>query len=197
VDLTGDADSARTRLVETLQQIDAGGGTGWPDHGSPFPGLRPFNTDQHRVFFGRRSEVAQLAEMLRSPAERADAALLLVIGPSGCGKSSLVRAGLVPSNPVDPHQTAHRQARTPPSAGRSLTDFERIPIPRRAPLLRRSSARWTGGLAASRRTRRDGVQGVVGVLDRAHAANVSSGKAPLMILRWRCLSLTRTPLPRR
>ena len=28
-------------------------GSGWPDDRSPFPGLRPFDTDQHRVFFGR------------------------------------------------------------------------------------------------------------------------------------------------
>ncbi|MGH3900266.1 MAG: hypothetical protein ACRDTA_18885, partial [Pseudonocardiaceae bacterium] len=35
-------------------------------------------------------------ELLRSPAERAEGAALLVVGPSGCGKSSLVRAGLLP-----------------------------------------------------------------------------------------------------
>ena len=41
-------------------------------------------------------EVEQLATLLRSPAERAEGAVLLVVGPSGCGKSSLVRAGLLP-----------------------------------------------------------------------------------------------------
>ena len=71
-------------------------GAGWPDDRSPFPGLRPFDTDQHRVFFGRTREVEQLATLLRSPAERAEGAVLLVVGPSGCGKSSLVRAGLLP-----------------------------------------------------------------------------------------------------
>ncbi|MGB8198478.1 MAG: hypothetical protein WCF33_02080 [Pseudonocardiaceae bacterium] len=42
-----------------------------------------------------RREVRQLAELLRSPAEQAKSAALLVVGPSGCGKSSLVRAGLL------------------------------------------------------------------------------------------------------
>jgi energy-coupling factor transporter ATP-binding protein EcfA2 len=58
--------------------------------------LRPFEAEQHRVFFGRAEEVRKLAELLRSPAERAEGAALLVVGPSGCGKSSLVRAGLLP-----------------------------------------------------------------------------------------------------
>ena len=47
-------------------------------------------------------EVAQLTALLRSPAERADAGVLLVVGPSGCGKSSLVRAGLVPAMTAEP-----------------------------------------------------------------------------------------------
>lgn len=48
------------------------------------------------MFFGRTEETKELAELLRSPAEHAKGAVLLVVGPSGCGKSSLVRAGLVP-----------------------------------------------------------------------------------------------------
>jgi len=58
--------------------------------------LRPLDTDEHSVFFGRTREIDQLATRLRSPAERADPAVLLVVGPSGCGKSSLLRAGLLP-----------------------------------------------------------------------------------------------------
>lgn len=76
--------------------MDAAGGWGWPDGRSPFPGLHPFQLDQHRVFFGRNAEQKELTELLRSMAERADGAVLLVTGPSGCGKSSLVRAGLLP-----------------------------------------------------------------------------------------------------
>ena len=95
-DYTRDPAAARAALVEALRQVDAAGGLGWPDNRSPFPGLEPFDVDQHRAFFGRIAEIRQLADLLRSPAERAEGAVLLVVGPSGCGKSSLVRAGLVP-----------------------------------------------------------------------------------------------------
>ncbi|MGH4001496.1 MAG: toll/interleukin-1 receptor domain-containing protein, partial [Pseudonocardiaceae bacterium] len=94
-DLTQDPAAGRAALVEALRRIDAAGGLGWADDRSPFPGLRPFEVEDHRVFFGRRGEVEQLAGLLRSPAERAEKAVLLVVGPSGCGKSSLVRAGLL------------------------------------------------------------------------------------------------------
>ncbi|MGY1680833.1 nSTAND1 domain-containing NTPase [Geodermatophilus sp. SYSU D01176] len=96
VDATEDEDRARAGLAGALVRLDAAGGRGWPDDRSPFPGLRPFDVDQHRVFFGRERDVEQLAALLRSPAERADGSALLVVGPSGCGKSSLVRAGLLP-----------------------------------------------------------------------------------------------------
>jgi len=97
-DMARDAVAARARLVEALLRVDAAGGAGWPDDRSPFPGLRPLDTDEHSVFFGRAAEVEQLATLLRSPAERADPAVLLIVGPSGCGKSSLVRAGLLPGD---------------------------------------------------------------------------------------------------
>src|SRR3954452_11820347 len=96
VDMTVDAAGARARVAEALLQVDAAGGYGWSDDRSPFPGLRPLDTAEHSVFFGRAREIDQLATLLRSPAERADPAVLLVVGPSGCGKSSLVRAGLLP-----------------------------------------------------------------------------------------------------
>ena len=99
---TGDDPDARSRLVAELRLVDAGGGSGWPDDRSPFPGLRPFDADQHRVFFGRSRDVHRLTALLRSPAERVDAGVLLVVGPSGCGKSSLVRAGLVPAITAEP-----------------------------------------------------------------------------------------------
>jgi predicted chitinase len=58
---------------------------------SPYPGLRPFNSDEADIFFGRESHTDRLLEILQR--ER----FLAVIGPSGSGKSSLVRAGLLPS----------------------------------------------------------------------------------------------------
>jgi len=94
-DLTVDSTAGRAALGEELRRVDAAGGVGWPDDRSPFPGLRPLDVTDHQVFFGRNAEVEQLAGLLRSPAEHAEGAVLLVVGPSGCGKSSLVRAGLL------------------------------------------------------------------------------------------------------
>jgi len=91
-DYSADPAQARTALLDALRWADLG----WPQDRSPFPGLGPFQADQHRVFFGRTEEIGQLTELLRSPAEHAEGAVLLVVGPSGCGKSSLVRAGLAP-----------------------------------------------------------------------------------------------------
>src|SRR3712207_1787862 len=90
VDMTVDAAAARARVTEALLEVDAAGGFGWPDDRSPFPGLRPLDTDEHSVFFGRAREVDQLVALLRSPAEQAERAVLLVVGPSGCGKSSQI-----------------------------------------------------------------------------------------------------------
>jgi ABC-type glutathione transport system ATPase component len=57
----------------------------------PFPGLRPFETEESIFFFGRE---AQTAELLRRLSE---SRFLAVTGDSGCGKSSLVYAGLLPA----------------------------------------------------------------------------------------------------
>jgi TIR domain len=57
-DLASDALAARTALCAALRRLDAAGGWGWPDGRSPFPGLRRFDTELHRVFFGRSDEVA-------------------------------------------------------------------------------------------------------------------------------------------
>ncbi|CRZ16822.1 nSTAND1 domain-containing NTPase [Mycolicibacterium neworleansense] len=95
LDATRDPLEVRESLRSRLRVIDGGGGRGWPDGKSPYPGLRSFDLGEHLVFFGRVGEVTQLAQRLRSP-ERATASILAVVGPSGCGKSSLVRAGLLP-----------------------------------------------------------------------------------------------------
>ena len=58
---------------------------------NPFPGLRPFETDEYRLFFGREGQSDELiARLQRSH-------FLAVVGTSGSGKSSLVRAGLLPA----------------------------------------------------------------------------------------------------
>lgn len=92
VDMTREPDEVRPFLAGALRQL----GAVWPGDRSPFPGLLPFEADQHQVFFGRAEEIGQLAGMLRSPVGQAAGAAVLVVGPSGCGKSSLVRAGLLP-----------------------------------------------------------------------------------------------------
>ena len=57
---------------------------------APYPGLRPFESHESEIFFGREAHTDRLLEILQR--ER----FLAVIGPSGSGKSSLVRAGLLP-----------------------------------------------------------------------------------------------------
>lgn len=59
--------------------------------GNPFPGLRPFETDEYELFFGREGQ----SDALISRLQRAH--FLAVVGTSGSGKSSLVRAGLLPA----------------------------------------------------------------------------------------------------
>ncbi|HYT50110.1 MAG TPA: hypothetical protein VEL78_06945, partial [Pyrinomonadaceae bacterium] len=58
---------------------------------NPFPGLRPFETDENNLFFGRDGQSDELLERLRR------AHFLAVVGTSGSGKSSLIRAGLLPA----------------------------------------------------------------------------------------------------
>jgi energy-coupling factor transporter ATP-binding protein EcfA2 len=58
---------------------------------NPFPGLRPFETDEYRLFFGREGQSDELIKRL----ERTH--FLAIVGTSGSGKSSLVRAGLLPA----------------------------------------------------------------------------------------------------
>jgi energy-coupling factor transporter ATP-binding protein EcfA2 len=57
---------------------------------NPFPGLRPFDFHENRLFFGREDQSKELLDKLR--ANR----FVAVVGTSGSGKSSLVRAGLLP-----------------------------------------------------------------------------------------------------
>jgi energy-coupling factor transporter ATP-binding protein EcfA2 len=57
----------------------------------PYPGLRPFGTDEADRFFGRGRQVSDMLAKLEGRR------FMAVVGVSGCGKSSLVRAGLIPA----------------------------------------------------------------------------------------------------
>src|ERR1700675_4960954 len=58
---------------------------------NPYPGLRPFRTDEERLFFGREHQIDRMIDKLA--AHR----FLAVVGGSGSGKSSLVNCGLRPA----------------------------------------------------------------------------------------------------
>ncbi|MBK8814003.1 MAG: ATP-binding protein [Methylococcaceae bacterium] len=60
----------------------------------PYPGLRPFESWEGEIFFGREEHTNRLLDILQQQR------FLSVIGPSGSGKSSLVRAGLLPALPL-------------------------------------------------------------------------------------------------
>lgn len=58
--------------------------------GNPFVGLRPFESDESHLFFGRDQQSVELMQRLHHHG------FVGVLGSSGCGKSSLIRAGLIP-----------------------------------------------------------------------------------------------------
>lgn len=62
--------------------------TARPKH--PYPGLRPFETDEWSIFFGRERMIDEVIDRLAAHH------LVLIHGSSGSGKSSLVRAGVLP-----------------------------------------------------------------------------------------------------
>ncbi|HEX8189885.1 MAG TPA: ATP-binding protein, partial [Pyrinomonadaceae bacterium] len=76
--------------MSTREFTTLGGVAVPPRATNPFPGLRPFESDEYRLFFGREGQSDALLERL----ERSH--FLAVVGTSGSGKSSLVRAGLLP-----------------------------------------------------------------------------------------------------
>ncbi|WP_413755107.1 hypothetical protein [Streptomyces sp. MMBL 11-3] len=61
------------------------------DAESPYMGLRRFQPQDRRVFFGRDQLLADLVALVR------DHRVTVVVGASGSGKSSLLRAGLIPA----------------------------------------------------------------------------------------------------
>jgi WD40 repeat protein len=62
----------------------------WKNSNNPFVGLRPFESDEGLLFFGRQEQTTELLQRLHQYH------FVAVIGNSGSGKSSLIRAGLIP-----------------------------------------------------------------------------------------------------
>ncbi|NQE38553.1 caspase family protein [Microcoleus asticus] len=59
---------------------------------NPYRGLKPFEEEHARFFFGRQELIENLYARIAAP----DHSLTVVLGVSGSGKSSLVKAGLIP-----------------------------------------------------------------------------------------------------
>ena len=57
---------------------------------NPYPGLRPFNTDETKFYFGREDQTSIAIEKIKHNR------FLAIIGSSGSGKSSLINAGIIP-----------------------------------------------------------------------------------------------------
>lgn len=69
--------------ADTLVEIN-------PGTGNPFPGLRPYSTDESHLFFGREGQVDEILVNLSKNR------FVTVMGFSGSGKSSLMYCGLIP-----------------------------------------------------------------------------------------------------
>lgn len=58
---------------------------------NPFPGIRSYDINEDKYFFGRDSQIREVITKLKNTH------FLAIIGSSGCGKSSLIRAGMIPA----------------------------------------------------------------------------------------------------
>jgi WD40 repeat protein len=95
VDLRSGSDASRglEDLVNAIRGTPSGPDTPIEprEDVSPYRGLRVFEEEHARFFFGRAGDVQRLLERLRH------GRFIAVLGVSGSGKSSLTRAGLVPA----------------------------------------------------------------------------------------------------
>ena len=78
-------------LVTALEDCAAPAALASAPDGNPYRGLAAFESAHAAVFFGRRSEIAELIDRVQSEP------FVVVAGDSGTGKSSLCRAGVLPA----------------------------------------------------------------------------------------------------
>lgn len=62
----------------------------------PYRGLRPLETDDAGIFFGRNAQIIEALDRLEGLHKAAAPRMLVVLGASGAGKSSFLRAGIFP-----------------------------------------------------------------------------------------------------
>ena len=82
--------SSADALVVALEELAAPTRVAELPGGNPYRGLAAFDSAHGSLFFGRRTEIRELVDRLRSES------LVIVGGDSGTGKSSLCRAGVLP-----------------------------------------------------------------------------------------------------
>ncbi|HMG56555.1 MAG TPA: TIR domain-containing protein, partial [Kofleriaceae bacterium] len=106
----------------------------------PYPGIRPFATEDAAQFYGRDTEIAELLGRLRDGQRE-----IYVIGPSGSGKSSLVAAGVIPvlrrSPALAGGEFAVRALRPGADPAAALADALETTAEERG----QPAAAWTGG----------------------------------------------------
>jgi class 3 adenylate cyclase/tetratricopeptide (TPR) repeat protein len=72
----------------------------WPPESdrdrAPYRGLKPLETIDAGIFFGRDAPIAEGMERIRALSATGGTRLLVILGASGAGKSSYLRAGLLP-----------------------------------------------------------------------------------------------------
>ena len=72
----------------------------WPPENDPnrppYRGLRPLETEDAGIFFGRDAPIVEALDRLRGLRAAAPSRLLVILGASGAGKSSFLRAGILP-----------------------------------------------------------------------------------------------------
>ncbi|MGA8046193.1 MAG: helix-turn-helix domain-containing protein [Dermatophilaceae bacterium] len=110
------------RWLAALRRAARGRRASAPSVSTPYPGLRPYGTDDAATFFGRDRATEDLTRLVHRAHTESDLPLVVVTGASGSGKSSLLRAGLAPS--LQGWQVVVMEVGEDPSSG-----LDRIPEP--------------------------------------------------------------------